>query len=186
MNINESDPRLLASLIAGSDDDIGERIWQAGELAAILRHQMNTPLQVDLAALNGAAGRLKDEAAAAGLLLMSFGDLLEHPQPPLKLLKMMKDFAKASRISPVGAMPREIATVIYFASILVAMAKRSRRITTLDDKALRDAIRWALAQPWLDGISRKVFLDGRRFLANPAPSGGGEEGSTGGNGGNRE
>ena len=40
----ESDPKLLASLIAEDDDPIGERIWQADELAAILRHQMTTPL----------------------------------------------------------------------------------------------------------------------------------------------
>ena len=62
-------------------------------------------------------------------------------------------------------MPREISSVIYFASILVAMTKRSRRITTLGDKSLRDAVRWALAQPWLDEITRAVFLDGQRFLA---------------------
>jgi hypothetical protein len=185
MKLPASDPKLLASLIA-DDDDIGQRIWQADELAAILRHQMTTPLQVDLAGLNGAAGRLRDEAAAGGLLLKSFGDLLQHPHPPLKLLEMMKDFAKASRISPVGVMPREISSVIYFASILVAMTKRSRRITTLGDKALRDAIRWALAQPWLDEITRTVFLDGQRFLANDAPSGCGKDSSTGGNRGNRE
>jgi len=44
----ESDPKHLASLIAEDDDHIGERIWNSDELAAILRHQMTTPLHVDL------------------------------------------------------------------------------------------------------------------------------------------
>jgi len=160
----ESDPHQLASLI-GEDDDIGERIWNPDELAAILRHQLTTPLQVDLAGLGGAAGRLKEEAAAAGLLLKSFGDLLQHPHPPLGLLKMMKDFGKACRISPACAMPREISSVIYFASIVAAMTKRSRRITKLSDGDLRKAARWALDQPWLEEITRAIFLYGQRFPA---------------------
>jgi len=163
----ETDPQQLASLIGG-DDTIGERIWNPDELAAILRHQLTTPLHVDLAGLGGAAGRLKDEAAAAGLLLKSFGDLLQHPHPPLGLLKMMKDFGKACRISPASAMPREISSVIYFASILAAMTKRSRRITKLSDGDLRKALRWALGQPWLEDITRTVFLEGQRFLAGSA------------------
>ena len=166
----ETDPQQLASLIGGDDDAIGERIWNSNELAAILRHQMSTPLQVDLAGVGGAAGRLKEEAAAGGLLLKSFGDLLSHPHPPLALLNMMKDFAKACRISPASALPREISSIIYFASILVAMTRRSRRITKLTDGDLRQALRWALAQPWLDDITRTVFLEGEQFLASTAPA----------------
>ena len=168
-NLLETDPHQLASLIG--DDDIGERIWNPDELAAILRHQLTTPLHVDLAGLGTAAGRLKNEAAAGGLLLKSFGDLLQHPHPPLALLKMMKDFAKACRVSPDSPLPREISSVIYFASIVAAMTRRSRRITKLGDDALREAVRWALAQPWLEGITRGLFLDGQRFLTGTAPSG---------------
>ena len=167
----ETDPHQLASLMGGDDDEIGERIWNPDELAAILRHQMTTSLQVDLAGVGGAAGRLKAEAEAGGLVLKSFGDLLEHPQPPLGLLKMMKDFAKACRISPASALPREISSIIYFASIMAAMTRRSRRITKLTDSDLRQAVRWALAQPWLDDITRKVFLEGQQFLAGTPPAG---------------
>ena len=51
---------------------------------------------------------------------------------------------------------------------LAAMTKRSRRITKLSDADLRKAIRWALAQPWIEDITRTVFLDGQRFLAGTA------------------
>lgn len=159
----DSDPKQLASLF--DDDDIGERIWKPDELAAILRHQMTAPLQVDLARLDGAAGALRDAAESKGLLLKSFGDLLQHPHPPVALLKLMKDFGKACRISPAGAIPREIASVIYFASIIAAMARCSRRISRLDRADLRRAVEWALDQPWLDGALRTLFLEGRQFLS---------------------
>ena len=178
MKLFLTDPRLLASLFADADNDaIGERIWHPDELAAILRHQMTTPLHVDLAGIEGAAKRLHDAAGASGLILKSFGDLLQHPHPPLALLKMMKDFAKACRISPESALPREISSVIYFASIIAAMTRHSRRITKLDNAALRDAVDWALAQPWLDEISRGVFLEGRQFFLAAQPAGRAASGS---------
>ena len=169
MKILESDPKQLASLIG--NDDIGERIWQPDELAAILRHQLTTPLQVDLGSLHGAAGQLKAAAEARGLVLKSFGDLLQHRQPPVGLLKLMKDFAKACRLGQPSAMPREISSVIYFASIIAAMTRCSRRITRLDNAALRQAVDWALQQPWLDDITRALFLEGQQYLAGAARSG---------------
>jgi hypothetical protein len=159
MKTLDTDPKHLASLI--EDDDIGERIWKPSELAAILRHQLTTPLHVDLA---GAAGPLQEAAEARGLVLKSFGDLLQHPQPPIALLKLMKDFAKACRMGRRGSMPREIAAVIYFVSIIAAMTRCSRRITTLDDHALSAAVEWALGQPWLDETTRAVFSEGAKFL----------------------
>jgi len=163
MDIMETDPKRLAGLIA--EEDVGERIWRPEELGAILEHQMTAPLHVDLTRMGGAAGRLCGAAEAKGLVLKSFGDLLQHPQPPVALLKLMKDFAKACRIGRGSHLPREIATVIYFASIVVAMMRCSRRITKLDDGALRDAVGWALDQPWLEDITRRVFTEGQRFLA---------------------
>jgi hypothetical protein len=158
----ETDPKHLASLIG--DDEVGERIWKPDELASILRHQMTAPLQVDLAGVGGAAGQLKEAAESRGLLLRSFGDLLQHQQPPVALLKLMKDFGKACRLSPESTVPREISSVIYFASIIVAMTRCSRRITKLDNEALRDAVKWALEQTWLDDVMRAVFLEGQQYL----------------------
>ena len=162
MKVLDSDPKQLASLIG--DDDIGERIWRPDELAAILQHQLTTPLHVDLAGVGGAAGQLRELAGARGLVLKSFGDLLQHPQPPVGLLKLMKDFAKACGHSPQSTIPKEVSSVIYFASILAAMTRCSRRITRLDNAALLKAVLWALKQPWLDEITRGIFLEGQHFL----------------------
>ncbi len=161
----DSDPKQLASLF--DDDEIGERIWKPDDLAAVLRHQMTAPLQVDLARLNGAAAALRDAAESKGLLLKSFGDILRHPRPPVALLKLMKDFAKACRISPDSSIPREVSTVLYLASIVAAMTKCSRRITKLDRAALGKSVQWALAQPWLDETTRALFLEGQQFMKGP-------------------
>ena len=69
------------------------------------------------------AARLRLAAESQGLLLKSFGDLLHHPNPPLELLRLTKDFAKACRLSRSGPLPREIATLLYFASIIVAWVR---------------------------------------------------------------
>ena len=94
----DSDSHAMAALLdAGSDD---AQIWNPAELAAILKHQLSAPIQVDLTAMEQRlAARLRLAAGAQGLLLKSFGDLLHHPNPPLELLKLTKDFAKACRLS---------------------------------------------------------------------------------------
>lgn len=160
--IFDTDSKRLAGLIG--NDDVGERIWTADELAEILRHQLTTPLHIDLANIGGTAGKLAKTAETRGLLLQSFGDLLRHKRPPVALLKTMKDFAKACRIGSESALPHEISTVLYYASILVAMMRCSRRITRLDKAALLDATQWALEQPWLDDTLRDIFREGRTYL----------------------
>jgi hypothetical protein len=154
----ETDPHQLASLIGG-DDDIGERIWNSDDLAAILRHQMTTSLQVDLAGVGSAAGRLREEAAAGGLLLKSFGDLLQHPHPPLGLLKMMKDFAKACRISPASTMPSEISSVVYFASIMVAGAPGFLRVVSDSSILLVAVAHHHRGVPVGHGVGRQGVMD---------------------------
>jgi hypothetical protein len=162
-SVLDSDPRSIARLLDPGADE--ERIWDADELAAILRHQLAAPIQVDLNSLEaGAAPRLRMLTEAHGLLLKSFGDLLRHPHPPLELLKLTKNFAKALRLSRRGTLPREIATVLYFASIVVALRRCRRRISRLDDAALRRGVELCLRQPWLDDSTRELFQEGLQAL----------------------
>ena len=160
----DSDPHGMAALLdTGSGE---ERIWHPDELEAILKHQLSAPIEVDLVSLERhLAARLRLAAASQGLLLKSFGDLLHHPNPPLELLKLTKDFAKACRLSRGGPLPREIATVLYFASIVVAMVRCRRRITRLDDADTRQGVEQCLAQSWLDAATRQLLEDGLKALA---------------------
>ena len=166
----DSDPHALAALLdAGSDDD---RIWNPAELEAILKHQLSAPIEVDLVSLERhLAARLRLAASSHGLLLRSFGDLLHHPNPPLELLKLTKDFAKACRLSRGGPLPREIATVLYFASIVAALVRCQRRITRLSDADTRHGVEQCLAQSWLDAATRQLLDEGLKALrGNGSPA----------------
>ena len=156
-NLADSKPTRLATLFELDGQD-GERVWRPDELAAILRHQLAAPVQYDLRSLErGEAGKLKRLAEAEGLLLRSFGDLLDHAHPPIELLRMTKDFAKACRQSPTSPLPREIATVLYYAAIAVALLRCGHRITKLSNADLRQGMESMLGHDWLDARMRALF-----------------------------
>lgn len=160
----DTDRRQLATLFEMSPD--AERLWRDEELGAILRHQLTAPMQVDLINLErGLALKVRSLADSLGLTLKSFGDLLAHPNPPVELLKVTKDFAKACRLSPHSPMPHEIASVLYFASIAAALVRCRRRITGLKDDALAEGLRWVLSRTWLDAPTRSLAEEGLQLLA---------------------
>ena len=162
-SIHNSDAIRLATLMGLSTG--GDRLWQTEELGAILRHQLTTPVQYDLRGLSrGDVGRLKALAAAEGLLLNSFGDLLQHENPPLELLRLTKDFAKACRISPESPLPPDVAAVLYYASIASAMIRCRTRITKLSDSDLRAGLAWCLEQTWLDTPTRELLKEAEEML----------------------
>ncbi len=162
-DVFDTDRKQLATLLDLSPDD--ERLWGDDELGAILRHQLSAPMQVDLINLErGLALKVRNLADSLGLTLKSFGDLLAHPNPPVELLKVTKDFAKACRLSPHGNLPREIASVLYFASIAAALVRCRRRITGLTNDALDEGFRWTLTRPWLDAPTRDLTQEALHLL----------------------
>jgi hypothetical protein len=75
----------------------------------------------------------------------------------MELLELAKDFGKALRLDSSCGVPAEVATVIYYASIVAARVRLGRRISDLDEAALRRGVEWTLAQPWLDAAMRAMF-----------------------------
>lgn len=135
------------------------------ELRALWRHQLGSPFQFDLGNIEPNEGaRLRELSAAEGLLLRSLGELLQHPHPPLELLRLAKDFAKAHEQSPDAPLPPEMSRVLYYAAVAAAWARCGCRMTALDDGQLRRAFDWALAQPWVDDATKELFATGRRLL----------------------
>lgn len=154
--IFDADHGQLSSLF--NMEPVAERLWRDDELRAMLQHQLTAPLRVDLINMDkDAAVGVRTLADAQGLTLKSFGDLLAHPHPPIELLKITKDFAKACRLSPHSSLPREIASVLYFASIAAALVRCQRRITGLTNDALKEGLHWVLARPWLDAPTRALI-----------------------------
>lgn len=164
-DISQTDPGALAKLMMLGSGQV--RAWRPEELEAVYRHQMSAVVQFDLAGLGqGPAGRLSTLSASEGLLVRSFADLFQHPNPPIELLVLTKQFAKASIDHPDGALPGEVAKVLYFVSIAVALVRCGQRITQLDDQALRLGIEGAIARPWVDEPIRAILRDGLNAIGS--------------------
>ena len=122
-------------------------------------------MQVDLISLErGQALRTRTLAESLILTFTSLGNLLAFPNPPVELLKITKDFAKACRQNPHSPMPQEFASVLYFTSIAAALVRCGCRITGLTSEALAEGFHWVLAQPWLDDSTRTLIEEGLKLL----------------------
>jgi hypothetical protein len=147
--VSKSRARTLAALLATGEEHA--KLWRPDELAAMFRHQMAAPILVDLGSFDApAAARLRTLSDAQGLLLKSFSDLFHHPSPPVELLELVKNFAKANVDHPDSGLPDEIASTLYYTSIASALVRLDRRISQLSDADLQRGLRWTASQAWLD------------------------------------
>lgn len=165
--IFKSHAKKLAALMAAGAE--GQRVWHAGELAAIFRHQMSTPMRIDLGMFNQQiATRIAQLSEAQGLVLKSFADLFHHPAPPIELLLLVKDFAKANLDPAESGVPNEISTALYYTSIAAALVRLNERISTLADEDMRRGLQWSIQQPWLDPKTTELL---NTALEKLSPSG---------------
>jgi hypothetical protein len=155
-SVFKSRAKKLASLLATGEER--GKLWRADELAAIFRHQMSSPMLVDLGTFDSrTAARLRTLSEAQGLLLKSFGDLFHHPTPIIELLELVKDFAKANLDHPDSGLPGEIAAALYFTSIAAAIVRLNARISQLGDVDLQRGFRRTMAQTWLDDPTKELL-----------------------------
>jgi len=139
--------------------------WLPEELGAVLSHQMMVSVDFDSERLIAAHDQAALASGEANLgRSFTFAELLHHPEPPLDVLRHVKTSAKACMTETNGSLPHEVATVLYFASILVALMRCDQRITHLNDGCLRGGVEWVLAQSWVDPPTRALFEEGMTFM----------------------
>jgi hypothetical protein len=129
--------RLLTLLNVGQT----QSDWMPGELGAILAHQLNVPLREMIAGANDAR---------------SLAQVLADSNPDVNVLASLKDTFKLASTQPNDALPKEVATVLYIAVIVVAQ-RAGMRLTSLDDGALAERVAWALNRRWLDSTVRELL-----------------------------
>lgn len=135
--------------------------WESDGLREVLRHQLSAPLETDLADAASAAGLdLADLCRLPAGSLRTFADLLHHPAPPLGLLQVCKEFAKKCRKLRNGPLPREVAVVLYYASIAAALTRCDKRITGLSNSDLMQGFGWTLAREWVDEPTKELVREG--------------------------
>jgi RNA polymerase sigma-70 factor (ECF subfamily) len=153
------DPAALARML--------ELPRQPTERAEVLRHLLTAPVPLDLGAVDEALARkVRAWTEGQSLMLKSFGDLLQHPNPLPEFLELVKEFAKENRTDAESPLPREVATVLYYASIAVALARCARRITRHNHATLRQGFGWGCEQPWVDEATRSLLREGLRALGD--------------------
>jgi len=155
------------SLARMLDLGVDRALWEPDELGLILEHQLAAPLEFDIVGVE--PDQLEElRSVETGPAIETFGDLVFHPRPPVRLLELTKEFARASRGHPDRPLPDEVASALYLASIVVALARCGKRITGLSDDGLRYGLTWALKQAWLEGAIRELLDEGRRRVGGPA------------------
>ena len=155
-NLNGADPKSLARVLGISR--VREFAWAESEYAAILTHQLDTALTVDLLGANPAL--LASYADRLGRAA-TFRDLLiNDPNPPVELLEQTKNFAKEVLHGRREGIPDDIARVLYYAAIVAAHARCGRRISELDNASLEIGVLWALERAWIDSQSKMLFREG--------------------------
>jgi hypothetical protein len=128
--------------------------WSSRELREMLEHQMTAPLASETERFAHLANCAPDHVAnrLAHCPCPTFGDLLRHKAPPLDVLTMTKDFAKAA-MADQDDLPRDVARVLYVLAILRGQSVPGGRLTALDDAVIVREARRCLAFGWLpDGI----------------------------------
>ncbi len=165
-NLKHAGPRQLARLLAVDPAETED--WGPEELGAMLRHQLEARLSVDLAvAASGLAAAPGEGTPALETRSGSWGtyaDLFHGAEPPIQLLWLVKDFAKANCCHPASALPNDIATLLYLMSIVAARLHARERISQLTDEELRGGVQWVLGQTWVDERTRGLFVEALRAL----------------------
>jgi hypothetical protein len=131
--------------------------WITSDLAMMLKHQLDAPLEDDLVEVDPRMEATLSEAATiCDVPVRTFGDALLASRPRAAFLEMIKNFAKALRDDTNSVMPKEIATMMYYCAIAAGIAN-GIRITSLSDEKIRKGFAWSLSQSWLTSELRVVF-----------------------------
>lgn len=161
LSISVGDAPLAAGMARMMGLELEQGLWPESDKPDLLRHQMRTSVLAELrrAGTVDEATLAEAQSLATGQAPSSFGQVLHHPSPPLKLLRAIKDFGKSAAQQP-GPVPAEVAYVLYYAAIFAALLRHNQRITSMDDSSIRQGAEWFARQPWIDEQTRELYRQG--------------------------
>lgn len=161
-DLRNSSSEQLAALLALDAD--APPSWRPEELRTMLAQQLAAQVPESAEDPGPGSGAPREERAPA-----SFAEALFHPAPPLPWLERVKRYARSDRDDQNDAPPEEIAVLLYYAAIVAAKLRHGQSISRLSDAVIRDGIRWAVEQPWVDERSRALFAEGMCAFGGDAP-----------------
>ena len=156
--VSQASRTILSNLM--DVETIEDQAWSSGDLASLLDHQLQTPVFADQAVLAEHAPSPEQaarEIAAEGD--RTYLDVLRQGTADSEVLRLIKAYARDSLVHG-GGLPREVARVVYVASLLRARALGVTDFTTLDDTSVVAEARRCLTYPWLSEAVRNLFRRG--------------------------
>ena len=164
-DFHQVDDKILTQVMRlGRTADID---WSEDDLAQMLEHVLSQDLEAELAGPNSVTSdQVRVLAHQATPPVRSFRDLFTADHPPADLLAIVKQYAKVVETLTDRVLPKQLASVLYLASIVTAQLRCGVGLTAHDDQRVLSGVRWALNQPWLNDTLAAVF---EAFLADQPP-----------------
>ena len=173
--VQQLDRSCLATLFELSKDT---DLRSPDALHEALEHLLAAPIENVLNQLpRELADKLRQRSTTTGVVLSArqtgvntFGELFQHPHPPIELLKFAKDLGKATVVQPQTVWPREACEMLYYASYAAALVRGHGRIGNLGKADLLGGFRQLAARNWAMKEIR-VLLEkaAQQLSANHAP-----------------
>jgi hypothetical protein len=141
-----------------ADEAAPERAWRPEDRAAMLRHEFSTPLRQAAERLprGEVSEALVRRLQSPELQSLTLGELIAQPAPAAELLDLVKRVARTAK-SHADPAVQDMATVLYYASVLTARVKCAMPISRLSDAELATGARWVLGQPWVEEPLRPMI-----------------------------
>jgi hypothetical protein len=148
----------LSSLLELREDT--RHVWRPEELGAIWKHQLTAPMPLALGdSLSAEVMHELEMLELSRKNLKNLDELLHGAQPAIGLLNLVKRFAKQCWSDRDGPLPREIAALLYYASIAVADLRLGKRISELRSDELIQGLRWSGTPTWVDEQTRQLLKE---------------------------
>lgn len=163
LEIQSAAPRKLAALLELTMTPGG--VWRHEELRAILKWHLNDPQALHPGAWSCSNSSLgQDFISAEKENNKTIQELFKASNTPLKVLRQVKEFAKAQVEHPASSWPADISRMIYYVAIAAALARHRARITRMSTRQILQAFQWALTQPWITPWIRELLTESVQIL----------------------
>ncbi|MBI1371342.1 MAG: hypothetical protein GC159_01080 [Phycisphaera sp.] len=145
-----------SSRVMGEGQDPAEVVWTYGQLRDAYRQMLMAPIQHISRRLRGTEQHVAILANQASPPIKTFADLVRHSKPPLHLLDLAKNFAKAA-FHTSTSIPAASSLMLYYLVICVAFLRYDKKITSLAEEQLRENIVDRLSEPWIDAGTQQIL-----------------------------
>lgn len=132
--------------------------WNKADLPRLLKHQLGLPLE-SLTSLVPNGGTPDITAMLEREQQPSLLDLFTSANPSLESLEQVKVLCKGAAQAVDPTLPKEVATILYYAAIAAAKLRKGESISSASPEALAEGLFRVLAIPWCDPQLKQLFAE---------------------------